>query len=109
MTDTLELLEAMEAELQQEVYREMVTMRYYARTFNPEDIADEEGNPYIDVRLQLFDDGTFAIHHGDASYDQDHSGFWGAGSVGPGDDDVALISTARDLVDQALEVAAQSE
>lgn len=34
----------------------------------------------VDVRLQVVD-GTWYLHSGDASYDQDHRGFWGAGSL----------------------------
>jgi len=109
MTTTLETLEAMESELQQETYHFLQSVRDDAQTYNPEDIADEEGNPSIDVRLQVLGDGTYYHHSGDAQYDTDHSGFWGAGRVAPTDDDVALIETARDLVEQVLDSAAQSE
>ena len=102
----LQTLEAMEAELQQDVYREVETIKYLARTYDPADLDDGDG-PYIDVRLQVLPDGEWTLHHGDASYDQDHRGYWGAGTVSPDDDDVALIETARDLVDQVLDVAAQ--
>lgn len=31
---------------------------------------------YIDVRLQVMSDGSWAIHTGDAQYDTDHRGYW---------------------------------
>lgn len=60
-----------------------------------------------DVRLHIWPDGGWAVHYGDASYDQDHRGYWGASSV-PGVvkgrvrrfDSMAI---ARDLLDQVRE------
>lgn len=103
MNATLELLEAMEAELQQETYRWLLDVRDDAQSYDPEDIADDEGNPSIDVRLQVLDDGSYSFHSGDSSYDKDHRGYCGASSVSPDDDDVALVEIARDLVGQVLD------
>lgn len=41
----------------------------------PDDSDPESG--WLDVRLQVSGDG-WAVHYGDASYDQDHRGYWGA-------------------------------
>jgi hypothetical protein len=38
---------------------------------------------YGDIRVRVFD-GTWEIHTGDAQYDQDHRGLWGAACVRPG-------------------------
>ncbi len=40
-----------------------------------------ERGEWVDVRLQVWSDGSWTIHTGDASYDQDHRGFWGASSM----------------------------
>lgn len=106
MNDARQTIEALEAELHQEVYAELQDVRNEAKTFDPADIDDGDG-PSIDVRLQVQSDGSWELHTGDASYDTDHRGFWGASSVSPDDDEVALIATARDLVDQVLEHVAQ--
>ena len=59
-----------------------------------------------DVRLQVYDDGSWSVRFGDSSYDQDHRGFWGSSGV-PGDgrrfDSRAI---AKDLVEQVREQAA---
>jgi hypothetical protein len=59
------------------------------------------------VRLQIHE-GTWAVHTGDASYDQDHRGFWGASSVEAHCDEETLDEIVMDLIDQALESAAQA-
>ena len=109
MTTTLEALEAMEAELQQETYRFLQSMRYAAQTYDPEEIADDEGNPSIDVRLQVLANGDYYHHSGLPCYDTDHRGFWGAGSVSPSDGEVELIQIARDMVEQVLDSASQAD
>src|SRR5690606_813072 len=43
--------------------------------------CDGEGLETCDVRLQVYEDGDWAIRFGDSSYDQDHRGFWGASIV----------------------------
>jgi hypothetical protein len=54
-----------------------------------------------EVRLQVHDGWT--VHYGDSSFDQDHRGLWGAGSVGARDSLVVLRETAGGLVSEALE------
>lgn len=66
--------------------------------------ADDEGNAWIDVRLQVYEDGSWAIRTGDCSYDQDHRGFWGASVI---DYRTNCRDLAIDLLDQCREHAAQ--
>lgn len=54
-----------------------------------------------DVRLQVHEGWT--VHHGDAQFDQDHRGLWGAGSVSARDSLATLRETARGLVSEALD------
>ena len=65
---------------------------------------DEEGDAYIDVRLQVTEDGGWDVLSGDASYDNDHNGFWGSGSVSEGTDCEEL---AAELIDEAQDDAHQ--
>jgi hypothetical protein len=67
--------------------------------------ANVEGE--CDVRLQVYEDGQWAVRWGASDYDTDHNGFWGASSV-PGV--VAGVvkrfnsrDVARDLIEQARE------
>ncbi len=61
----------------------------------------------IDVRLQLQAVGTWDIHSGNASYDTDHHGFWGASVVCHDDTEATLSETVRDLIAQALDAIVQ--
>ena len=58
----------------------------------------------IDVRLQVYDDGDWAVRSGDSSYDLDHRGFWGASSLDRGTNCREL---ARELIDEAANHAAE--
>lgn len=69
----------------------------------PAHVEHESEEPHIDVRLQVWDDGQWAIHTGDASYDQDHRGFWGAGCVIADDTPETLRDLAEQLRDDAIE------
>ena len=60
-----------------------------------------------DVRLQVLDNGDWAIHSGDASYDTDHHGYWGASSITADETVKGLLYTAGDLLDQVEESRAQ--
>lgn len=64
----------------------------------------EEG---IDVRLQLYTDGHWAIRFGASDYDQDHRGFWGASSVPGNGWTFDAEETARDLYEQAMDHKAE--
>ena len=62
-----------------------------------------------DVRLQVLDNGDWAVHSGDASYDTDHRGSWGAAGVQSTDTDADLTATAEDLLAQVADSVAQEE
>lgn len=80
-------------------------------------IWDQVESEDVDVRLQVVD-GTWYLHSGDASYDQDHRGFWGAGSL-PGKAERSALTPrdratmarmwASDLVDEVREEVATAE
>jgi hypothetical protein len=53
----------------------------------------------MDVRLQVRGDG-WQVNTGDSQYDQDHRGFWGAGTM---DKRTNCHRLAKDLIDQARE------
>ena len=73
-----------------------------ANDYDPQDIADDDGNPCGDVRLQ-YDSGLWNLHTGDAQYDTDHTGRWGESSVDASESLRQCRETAADLVDQVLD------
>lgn len=60
-----------------------------------------------DVRLQVYEDGQWAVRWGDSSYDQDHRGYCGASSIEPTSTFEDLIQVAKDLISQAEDHEAQ--
>jgi hypothetical protein len=60
--------------------------------------------PSFDVRLQVLPSG-WRVWTGDAQYDTDHRGVWGAGEV---DRTTNCRALARALLDEAREMAADS-
>lgn len=52
-----------------------------------------------DVRLQVYEDGSWAVRVGPSDYDLDHRGFWGASSIPRGR--FRSTDVARDLIEQA--------
>jgi hypothetical protein len=65
-----------------------------------DDLGEDDDESSIDVRLQVTEGSTWAIHTGDASYDTDHRGYWGASSA---DSETDLTELAAALLDQAKE------
>ena len=59
-----------------------------------------------DIRLQVAD-GYWDVHVGDASYDTDHHGYWGASMVSIHDDEDLLFSIAEDLINEVLDDMAE--
>jgi hypothetical protein len=55
-----------------------------------------------DVRLQVHG-GSWSLHSGDAQYDTDHRGYWGAGSVSKDDSQASLRTTAKELIAEVEE------
>lgn len=56
----------------------------------------------VDVRLRVFD-GQVSLHFGDAQYDTDHRGYWGAGTVSSKMTTHDAEFVASDMIDQILE------
>lgn len=61
----------------------------------------------LDVRLQVLDDGMWKLHYGDAQYDTDHHGYWGASVIRVGMRRKELADVADDLIAQAEDQHAQ--
>ncbi len=74
------------------------------------DVAKHNGpeERSVDVRLQVLATDSWDLHTGDASFDQDHRGHWGASSLNKGDTLDTLAQTARDLLAEVGECAAQT-
>jgi len=75
-----------------------------------------EGNPptayddgLLDVRLQVYPDGRWAVRFGSSDYDQDHHGYWGASSVPGSGKRFDAVAVAKDLIEQAKEQYADDE
>lgn len=94
---------ALEA-LQDVTAREASTIRDIAAELTAiRNVADDG----CDVRLQVHSDGHWAVRFGDAGYDTDHHGFWGASEVPPKGEDFDAEEMARDLYAQAMDHKAE--
>lgn len=71
-------------------------------------VESDNDTPSIDVRLQVWPSGQWTMHSGDACYDADHAGFWGASCVTADDTTESLRETAKQLRDDAMEDAYQA-
>lgn len=70
---------------------------------------NESVDDECDVRLQVYPNGDWAVRFGSSDYDQDHHGFWGCSSV-PGDRRrFNATDTAKELLEQCRDHAAQNE
>ncbi len=67
-------------------------------------VWDDENDGYMDVRLQVYPNGQWCVRTGDACYDSDHRGYWGAGSLAW---DTDCEDLAAGLIDEAKDHAAQ--
>ena len=63
----------------------------------------DELNYSCDVRLQVYEDGSWSLRTGSSDYDQDHRGFWGASSIVHFSANEELKDVALDLIDQVQE------
>ena len=73
------------------------------RAINEQELEPDDAEEGIDVRLQVISDEEAYVHSGDAQYDQDHSGYWGAATVPGGGRPFDAVEVAQDLIDQVLE------
>jgi hypothetical protein len=91
-----------------DVARELASSNRLWRLSLDRDGWDQVGeDSFLDIRLQVLPDGSWALHEGDPQYDTDHRGYWGAGTL----DGKRFNSRemARDLIEQAREQRAQEE
>jgi hypothetical protein len=70
-------------------------------------IPEDDNDPSIDVRLQVYPDGGWDIHTGEACYDQDHRGFWGCSSIPAEGKRFSRRELARELLDDCRDDWAQ--
>lgn len=91
-------------ELRDELRREVSAYSEQLGEYDPADIADDEGGPSGDLRVQWLD-GSMHIHTGDAQYDTNHRGVWASAIVEP-DMHVSDVCT---LVSELLEELADAE
>ena len=84
--------------------KELAKELYMISQFDFEELDEEE----IEVRLQLCD-GSYNLLTGDPSYDTDHRGYWGCGSITPNMTMRECLELAGDLKDQCLDQKAEME
>ena len=79
--------------------------KYLRRNFDRSEF-EERGEDFAGqaVRLQVWDDGRWAVHVCPSDYDQDHRGYWGASYLSYDRQD--LTDLARDLVNQCADALA---
>jgi len=69
----------------------------------------EYGEPDGDVRLQVLPNGEWELWTGDPSYDTDHRGYWGAGTLDAEASALEMRELARDLIEEARDAWEESE
>ena len=82
--------------------------RYLRRNFSRSEF-EEHGEDFAgtDVRLQVLENGKWALHSGPSDYDQDHRGYWGASFLSY--DRQNLTDLARDLLDRVADQLAERD
>lgn len=78
--------------------KDLKDLRNDAKILDAEIDDDFDG---IEVRLRVHNDEPQLLD-GDACYDTDHRGYWGAGNVSPYDSDDDLERTAEQLIEEVL-------
>jgi hypothetical protein len=87
-----------------EVAREL---KHISGTLSDDEASEWEDEGGFPVRLQLYEDGDWAIRQGSPDWDTDHHGFWGAASVPGGKQRFDAHDIAMDLIREAEEGAAE--
>ena len=79
--------------------------RFLRRNFGRSEF-EEKGEDFAgqDVRLQVRENGKWAVHVCSPDYDQDHRGYWGASLLSY--DRQNLTDLARDLIGQCADAIA---
>lgn len=83
----------------QSIAKALVELKRNMSSIGWPDKEKDQDVPWVDVRLQVYDDGDWAIRWGDPSYDQDHRGHWGCGSLSPRTNCRELAQELLDSVD----------
>lgn len=91
------------ATLHTEIAEALLGVAEEARTYDPDDLDDGEGDVGIDVRVYVYDDGSWRMCTGLACYDTDHTGTCANGIVSPGDGEGECQILAREMVESVLE------
>lgn len=79
--------------------------KYLRRNFDRSEFKERGGDfAGQDVRLQVWEDGRWAVHVCSPDYDQDHRGYWGASLLSY--DRQNLTALARDLIGQCADALA---
>lgn len=102
--------EAMEQHLgseREDIIATLMAERDYLDDCDSDEDCDGCESCQVDVRLQVYPDGDWAIRTGSSDYDLDHRGYWGASSIAPSDSDEMTRALARDLIGQALDACAE--
>ena len=86
-----------------DVATDLTLQKYYITDAHREHPDDTPG---IDVRLQVYDNGEWAIRTGDSQYDTDHNGYWGSGFLTRATNCREL---AREMIEEAKDHAAQQK
>ena len=83
----------------------VANQKYLRRNFSRSEF-EEKGEDFAgqDVRLQVWEDGNWAVHVGLSDFDQDHRGYWGASCLSY--DRQNLTELARELIDQCADALA---
>ena len=91
------------APTQEELSEVLWGLAQWMQGFDEEELpgADEAG---MDVRLQVMEDG-WQVHHGDASYDQDHRGVWASSWLAYDIDADRCRDIAETMLDEYEEAA----
>lgn len=79
--------------------------KYLRRNFDRSEF-EQTGEDFAgqDVRLQVHENGSWALHVCSSDYDQDHRGYWGASLLSY--DRQNLTDLARDLIGQCADAVA---
>ena len=81
---------------------QMLQHLYFDTQWLDIEIEEEEGTPYLDIRLRYFE-GDVSILYGDSQYDTDHRGYWGDGTMLLGMTRDDLKTLANELIESLLD------
>lgn len=83
-----------------DIFTQLVAIQAEVKAWKDPEVVE------TDVRLQVrvaAGEASWEVHSGDASFDQDHRGYWGASSVNIAEGYKLLRECARDLQSQSID------